>query len=447
MGLKRLLFLTASLGAGWLVYQAASMLDPPMRAALAIFVVAVILWVTEGIPLFLTSFVILLLEVLLLSRPGAAHSFSSVIFFAPFFNPIITLFMGGFALSFAMRKYGLDQRLARFILMHSRNDYNRLLSLLLGISAFCSMWLSNTATTVLLLAVILPVIKHARQKQHAAPLLLAISFGATIGGMATPVGTPPNAIAMNALLAEHAEVSFLSWLLASAPVCILLLCFLKGVLSFFYNVDAKQRLNLPKLEIEAWTLPSIGTACIFILTVCLWLTASFHRIDEGVVALVPIILLFATRLLKPSDIKELGWETLLLVGGGLSLGVAMQVTGLASHAVELITQGPLAPTVYVLAFAGFTLLLSTFISNTVATSLSVPFVILLSNELTSAVMIVALASSVALALPISSPSNAIVYSSGYVRARDFMKVGAVISFIGILALFLLSKLYWPYVLP
>jgi sodium-dependent dicarboxylate transporter 2/3/5 len=445
MAFQRLALFGVSLAIGWVTYQVSWTLEESMRITLAIFMIAVILWITEWIPLFLTSFVILLLQVIFLGRKEIWGEKSYTAFFEPFFSPIITLFLGGFALSFAMHKYRLDLMLAAWMLKKSKGSPRRLISFLLLFSAVLSMWISNTAATVLLMMVVLPVIKNHVGKPFCKSALLAIPIGATIGGVATPIGTPPNAVGMSALYNEGILLSIPEWFVLTAPICILVLLISRIGLEVLFPIGRMEFVDLHTERVN-WSGASAGVVAIFLITVFLWLMTPLHGIPDGIIALVPLILLFMTRLLHPKDIKEMGWDTLLLVGGGMSLGVSMKESGLAEMVVNQVASSSISTAAIVVAIGVLTLLLSTFISNTVATSLTIPLVIAMEGELITGVLLIAIASSMALALPVSSPANAIIFSNGYIRSWDMFKMGGLVSIIGMLVLYLASVIYWPWIL-
>jgi sodium-dependent dicarboxylate transporter 2/3/5 len=446
MAVRNLFLFGLSLAAGGITYQFTSQLDQSMRITLAIMVIAVILWVTEWIPLFLTSCVILFLETVFLGRWGIWEEKGTALFFGPFFNPVITLFLGGFALSLAMHKYNLDSIIAAWILHKSRGNPRRLVTLLLLSSAAVSMWISNAATTVLFMTVIIPIVKTHTGKNVSKAILLAIPIGATIGGMATPMGTPPNALAMDAIVRAGAALSFPLWFILTAPICGVLLLLANWGLEVIFPPANKDKVDRQTADRIEWGIDSAGVLVIFIVTVSLWLTTPLHHIPDGVVALVPIILLFVTRLLKPVDLKEMGWDTLLLVGGGMSLGVALKESGVAQYIVQQVAADPLPQSTAFFAMALVTLILSIFISDTVATSLTIPMIIVLGGFKVTDPVMMALASSMGMILPVSSPANAIVFSSGLVRTWDMVRIGTLFSISGILTLYVASRLYWPWIL-
>ncbi|RXT07216.1 DASS family sodium-coupled anion symporter [Ammoniphilus sp. CFH 90114] len=444
---SRYVFFLLSLIVGYFVYIISDTLTEPMRVTLAIFVIAVILWVTEWIPLFLTSLLVLFLEAILLTDERLLGGNSLTLFFEPFFSPIITLFLGGFALSHAIHKYEIDRMLAYWILKRSKGIPDRMVTFFLLSSAAMSMWISNTATTLLLMILVLPILKPYGGNPFSKSILLAITVGSTVGGMATPIGTPPNAIAMYTFMKQGVtQVSFSLWFLLAIPLCLLVLFVARMGLEVFYPTNDMTPISLPKQKPKPKGRVSAVITSIFLLTVGLWLMTPIQQIPDGVVALVPFILLYLTKILEPQDLKHMGWDTLLLVGGGMSLGVAIKESGLAKYILEQLLLMEISPSALVLSLVILSLVVSTFISNTVATSLIIPLAISFDTNLIVTVTMIVLSSSLALALPISSPSNAIIFSSGYVRSWDMIKIGGLVSIFGFLILYLMARFYWPLVI-
>lgn len=416
------------------------------RITLGIFVTAAVLWMTEAIPLFVTSFVIVLAEVVLLGLPGGPLGLKGSqysIFITPFFDPIIALFLGGFVLGIAMNRYQLDLRMAKLILDRVGASPQLILAGFMAATAFLSMWLSNTATTALMMAVVLPVLKTVpRDDPFRKALVIGIPFAANIGGMGTPVGTPPNAIAMAGLARIGIHVSFLQWMVLAVPPMLLVLLFTwQALLIIFRPRTGRLDLRVAK----AMPLNGCGKIVIatFLVTVALWLTPSLHGIPEGVVALIPVVLFFGLRILQPDDLKEVGWDVLFIVAGGISLGVAMQQSGLSQWIVAQINLGGMGLFPILLALAGMSALMTTFISNSATANLLIPIITGLSAvsplPVTAAV---ALAASLSMALPISTPPNAIAYGSGEIKVADMAKVGSIITVLGVLLLAVTGITYW-----
>lgn len=409
-------------------------ISPAAQITLSIFVIAAVLWVTEAVPLYVTAFVIMVLETVLLGSGlvmDAPLEGGHAQFITPFFSPIIVLFLGGFTIAEAMRRYRLDEHIAYFIIRLIGNKAGNLLLGLILITAFLSMWMSNTATTALMLTIVLPVMSAVKESDtFRVGLILAIPFAANLGGMATPVGSPPNAIALGALHNQGIDISFLEWMGFALPLTIILVI----LLWFFIYIIFKPRTptivipkkDLGKLDASQWVI--ITTV---LTTIVLWLTSNLHGIPSAVVALLPVVVFMGTGILSRDGLRNLGWDILLLLGGGLSLGVAVEVSGLSTYVAESIHLGDVGIPVIILVFASITLLLSTFMSNTATVNLTVPLLLGFgSGTPVAAIIACALVSSCAMALPISTPPNAIAYGSGLFKVPTMFKVGGAFSLIG-----------------
>ncbi|BAS28709.1 SLC13 family permease [Limnochorda pilosa] len=419
------------------------------RRTLGIFTVATVLWVTEAVPLFVTSFVILVLEVILLGLPGGPLGFAGAeykVFLSPFFDPVIALFLGGFALGAALNRHRLDLIIASFVLRRVGSRPSLLVLGFLAVTALISMWMSNTATAALMMAVALPVIRAAPEGDPLRKALaLAIPFGANLGGMATPVGTPPNLLAIGALARAGYSLSFLRWMALALPAALVLILFTWWLLVKLYPPQAaRARITVAQPPPVTW--PAAGVMAIFFATVFLWLTAEWHGVPEGIVGIMPVVALFGLGLLAADDLRSLGWDILLIMGGGLSLGVALQQSGLSAWVVERVSLEALPLLGMVLAVGLVTAALTTFISNSAAASLLVPVVVGFGAEQLPLTVIVALAASASMALPISTPPNAIAYGSRELTVMDMLRPGVVITVVSVAVSALAVEWLLPWVM-
>lgn len=401
------------------------------RLTLGIFTIAAILWMLEPFPLYVTSFIIVILNVVLLGLPGGPLGLERSgykIFLAPFFDSVIVLLLGGFTMATAIKRYGLDEMISRRILRRSGSSPEMVLLGMMCTSAFLSMWLSNTATTALMIAVAIPIIRTLPPgDRFGKAIILGVPFACNIGGMGTPIGTPPNAIALGVLNDIGIDMSFFQWMLRGIPLvivllglCWLILCrlFPPGVSSIELIISEKQKLDRkPKLVLA-----------VFGIVVLLWLTSGLHGIPSSIISLIPLVVFFGLRMLDDTDMQRLGWGILFIVGGGLSLGVAMRESGLSQWLVQQLPFEGMDPFPIVLVFAASTVILTTFISNSATANLLIPIVIGVSaiSPGKSAVL-VALASSAAMILPISTPPNAIAYGSGLIETRNMARAGVLVS--------------------
>jgi len=410
-----------------------------------IFVLAGLLWVTEALPLFATALLVIGLEVVLIANPGgwAGLGFENgasppyQTFLAPLADPIIWLFLGGFLIAAAAVKEGVDQVLAGIVLRPFRGSPRRVMLGLMVVTAVFSMFMSNTATTAMMMTLLGPVLLQIPQGDPARRgLLLSVPFAANIGGMGTPIASPPNAVAVGFLQQAGVEVSFLGWMLVAVPLAAALLGAAWALLAGRYAPAT------PGLRLEAGgghlDVRGAYVLGVIAVTILLWLTDQLHGLPAAVVALLPVIAFTAPGLLGRSDFNTLEWHILILIAGGIALGVGMQVTGLDRAVVAAV------PTTTVLVLAPLvvaTVLLSTFMSNTAAANLLLPVGIALAASgagpgALEAGVAIALAASVAMALPVSTPPNAIAFAHGELEARDLAVSGTAIGAIAVVLIVL-----------
>ncbi len=412
-------------------------LESGKRAALGILFLAAILWITEAIPLYATSLIIVISQIFLIDKATVSADEA----LAPFFNTIIALFFGGFVLATALHKYNVDNKIAKYMLYHVGKAPKNVMLGMMFVTGFLSMWMSNTATTALMVALAVPIYTQIpKEEKFRKALVLGIPFAANIGGMATPIGTPPNAIIIEALASNGFTLTFLEWMLIAGPITLIMFFF--AYLLLFYSF--KPSIDKLNIDIDHKTTPGLSrnqkfVLLIFIITVVLWLTSSFEMVgslfqSSGIVAIVPAIVFFSTGILDKEDLADLNWNVLLLMGGGMSLGNAISSTGLDTWIVGLINQGALGPLLVILAFSGLAITLSTFMSNTATAALMAPIMVVIGMDLNSTISImasIALACSMAMALPVSTPPNAIAYGTDEIEIKDMIKYGATISAVGL----------------
>ncbi|HDS09545.1 MAG TPA: DASS family sodium-coupled anion symporter, partial [Firmicutes bacterium] len=413
-------------------------IPPNARKCLCIFALAAVLWITEAIPLYVTSFVILLLEALFLSSREVPYSS----FITPFFSPTIILFMGGYILSSALHKYKIDIVLAKKIL-GTFGVKPAFISLgLMLVTAFLSMWMSNTATTAMMITVSLPIIYSLEPDDlFRKSIILCIPFAANIGGIATPIGTPPNAIALETLrnISNVGTISFMKWMSFGFPITVVLLAFAWITLLFLFK-PKHSSYNFEVTADSAMDKKAVFVVVISVLTAILWLTSFKHKVPDAIVALLPVIAFLATGILDAKDFRNIGWDVLILLGGGLSLGVAMTKSGLSSWVISKISFDTFSDAVALGIMSTITVALSTFMSNTATTNLLMPIVTKIPTITPLAAAIaVALGASCAMALPISTPPNAIAYGSNEIKVMDMVKAGIIIGVFSLIILLLFCK--------
>jgi sodium-dependent dicarboxylate transporter 2/3/5 len=407
-------------------------LSPGQEIALLLVVVASLLWITEIIPLHITSFVILFVELvwLLPELKKVNSTLSSELFLAPFFSDTILLFLGGFVLAKAANKYGIDSRVARILLKSKSSNSFKVLLKIVFITSLLSMWMNNTATASLMIGLLMPVMNLVPSESHRKGLLLAVPFASNIGGIGTPVGTLPNAIAMEYLRGLGLAPSFLEWMLYAVPIMLILnlaLCFILYLFFFTGSNSKLEDLQIFSLEIkEDNRSKKIDQFIIAILvvTITLWLTSDLHKVSIGTIALIPVILLFSTRILDLKDFKSLSWDVLILMGGGISLGKSIEVSQLGTALLSPFHAESFGIFTVIVFFSFATLLLSAIMSNTSVANLMVPIAIGLGMFYQDGLVIfVAIAASLSMPLPISTPPNAIAFSFGILKSKEMLYPG------------------------
>ncbi len=417
-------------------------LSVPASRVLAIFFLAVVLWITEAIPLHATAAVIILLEVLLVSDsaalplPADAKPIKYADFFHTLANPVMMLFLGGFFLADGASKFELDRNLARVMLKPFGTSPKMILLGLMGITAIFSMFMSNTATTATMMAVIIPVLAQAPAgDRFRAGLALSIPVAANIGGIGTPIGTPPNAIALGALAQKGIKIGFMQWTMMAVPFMILILLISWFILATMFRSSQKEiRLTIQSKFDKS--LPAILFYIVFVVTIGLWFTEALHGLSSNVVGFFPVAALLATRVFTSKDLKNIDWHVLWLLAGGIALGVGVSKTGLDLWMVNLVAWNKLAPLALIALLAMMSLLMGTFMSHSATANLLVPIGISIASSDTVkinpalAAVFIAIGSSLAMALPISTPPNAIAMSTGAVRTRDMAISGIIIGLIG-----------------
>ena len=432
-------------------------LSPAGHRMLGIFVMAIMLWVFEAIPMHATAAVIIVLEILLLSKQAPGFLIKSVApanlmdyktIFATLADPVIILFLGGFFLADSATKFQLDKNLSRVILKpFGTRPYMVLLGLMI-VTAVFSMFMSNTATTATMMTVAIPVMAQfpARDRLRAG-IAISIPFAANIGGIGTPIGTPPNAIALGALAAKgYAIPSFMQWMMGAVPFMLVFLAIAWGLLLVLFRTEQRE----VKMELSG-KFDTSGKAIIFYitfaLTVALWMTESLHGLNSNIVGFIPVAVLLATRVFTVKDMQNLDWHVLWLVSGGIALGVGIGQTKMAQWFIELFPWGSMSPFVLVAVLTGASLIVGTFISHSATANLLVPIGVVMATtnpniSPTEAGIFIAVGSSLAMSLPISTPPNAIAFATGEVKVKDMAVVGAILGVIAYSIFVAVGPMMW-----
>ena len=438
------------------------------QRVIALFVFAALMWMFEIIPNWTTSLLLIVLTLLTISDKGISlfcdPKFGTLVSYkslmASFADPVVMLFMGGFVLAIMAEKYGLDVTLARILLKPFGTKPSMVLLGFLVVIAVFSMFMSNTATAAMMLAFLAPVLQilPADDKGRIG-LSLAIPVAANIGGIGTPIGTPPNATAVRFLAESGYEVTFSEWSMRMIPFVLIMILVAWVLLQIIFPFKTKKLvLDIPENKRPVdWKTYVVWIT--FIGTILLWATESLTGINSNVVALIPLGVLTMTGIFTKEDIKEINWTVLWLVAGGFALGTALQGTGLAKVLINAIPFGSMS-VLLVLIIAGLVCyFLSNFISNSATAALLIPILIVVAEGMAdpaasnnasfvalggthAMISFIAVCASIAMLFPISTPPNAIASSTGLVQTKDMTKVGIIIGSIGfILGFFWLTKLF------
>jgi sodium-dependent dicarboxylate transporter 2/3/5 len=425
------------------------------QRVVAIFVLAVLMWVMEVVPSWCTSVLAITLLLLTVSdnslwflaenatsrEMGQIVSYKAIL--ATFADPIIMLFLGGFILAIAATKTGLDVLLAKVLLKpFGTKSENVLLGFLL-VTGFFSMFISNTATAAMMLAFLSPVVKALPSDgKGRIAMILSIPLAANLGGMGTPVGTPPNAIALKYLNDPNGlnlNIGFGQWSAFMAPYAILLLVISWFMLKTLFPFNQKT-VHL-KIEGDVQKGPKALIVYItFAITILMWMLDKVTGINASVVAMIPIAVFSLSGIITRRDLEEINWSVLWMVAGGFALGLALNDTGLATRLVESINFNTLPPLLVILGSGLLCLVLSTFISNTATAALLIPILAVvgvgMQNQLTAfggiqpLIIGIAISAALAMSLPVSTPPNALAHATGMVKQSEMAKAGLIIGVIG-----------------
>lgn len=438
------------------------------QRVIALFVFAALMWMFEIIPNWATSVLIIVVALLTVSDKGLGFfcnpEFGQLVSYkkimSSFADPVVMLFLGGFVLAIMAERFGLDVTLAKSLLsVFGTKPKMVLLGFLIIISVF-SMFMSNTATAAMMLAFLAPVLhKLPSDDKGKIGLALSIPIAANLGGIGTPIGTPPNATAKGYLEQAGIDVSFGDWCVHMIPYVIIMIILAWVLLLVFFPFKTQKLvLEIPANDKKKdWKSKLVWAT--FIITILLWATEQLHHISSNVVALIPLAVFTATGLFGKEEIKEINWSVLWLVAGGFALGYLLQDTGLAKVLITAIPFGSMS-VILVLVVAGLVCyFLSNFISNSATAALLIPILIVVAEGMadpaaannaafiamggTQAMIIfIAVCASIAMLFPISTPPNAIAASTGLVETKDMAKVGIIIGVVGfIFGFFWLTKIF------
>jgi solute carrier family 13 (sodium-dependent dicarboxylate transporter), member 2/3/5 len=407
--------------------------DSDVTLGLSILIFIGILWLTEAIHLSITALLVPVFAVFF-------HVYTAKSALSHFSNPVIFQFLGGFALASALRKQQLDKAMANKVLQLARGKMQYAVLMLFALTACLSMWISNTATIAMMVPLVLGLLSNLDAKSEKRTyvfVLLGIAYSASIGGMATLIGTPSNAIA-----AAEVGLNFGSWLFYGLPISLILLPLVIFISFVIIRPTLKHTFKVGA-ESVIWDAKKITTILIFAIIVSLWvfgksLVPFFGAVDDfdGMVGVFAAILVCAFHVVKWSDVKrDTEWGILILFGGGLCLSAVLSDTGastfLALEISNLVNQLPLYVSLLIITVA--LVFLTEFASNTATAALFIPVLVTVASQLNISPVVVSVlagvATSCAFMLPAATPANAFVYSTNFVPLRAMLRVGFVMNII------------------
>jgi sodium-dependent dicarboxylate transporter 2/3/5 len=418
------------------------------QRTIAIFAYAALMWMFEIIPAWATSVTTIVFLLLTVSNKGLTNdTMGDLVNFrelmAAFADPIIMLFLGGFVLAIAASKVGLDVVLARVLLKPFGTNPKWVLLGFLTLISVMSMFMSNTATAAMMLAFLAPVLRTLPVDGGGrVSLAMSIPIAANIGGLGTPIGTPPNAIAIGQLAAMDINIGFGAWMIRFVPVVIIMILFAWWLLMFLFPFKAKDvKIVIQPDEHHVMDWQFWAVTVTFIATILLWMTGEITHLNSNVVALIPFGVFALLGIFKRDDFAKIDWHVLWMVAGGFAIGTALNKTGLAAALVESIPFGSWS-VIAVLVISGLLgWLLSNFISHSSAANLLIPILAVVGTAMneqlgafggvTTLLVCVAASTSFAMLLPISTPPNAIAFSTGLIKTNDMAKVGLIVGLLGI----------------
>ena len=420
--------------------------DINANKGIAVLLFVAILWFTEAVHITVTALMVpVLAAVIGIPEMNVKTALSG------FADPIIYIFFGGFALATALHMQRLDRKIALWLISLSRGNMKIAVLAIFGVTAFLSMWISNTATAAMMLPLALGMMDHLdreKERKTFVFVLLGIAYCASIGGLGTIVGSPPNAIAAKAL-----ELDFVGWMKMGLPMMLLILPLMLLSLYIILRPNLSERVEVKEEHIP-WTLHRVLAMLIFLCAVVAWILGDKIKTVFGitnpdtVVALAAAVAVVVFGVTRGKEIaRNTDWGVLLLFGGGIALSTLLQKSG-ASLALgqQLATAFVLAhPLIVILAVAAFIIFLTEFTSNTASAALLVPIFASIATQMglpkEVLVFVIGIGASCAFMLPVATPPNAIVFGTGLIKQREMMRVGILLN---ILCIFLVG--FWAYVM-
>jgi len=394
-----------------------------------------VLWLTEAVHVTITAILVVVIGALI-----GIPDFDAEIGLQSFANPIIYLFFGGFALAAALHVQKLDRKIALKILSMSGGNLGTAVFLMFGVTAFLSMWISNTATAAMMLPLALGILTQVDREKDRGTfvfVLLGIAYSANLGGLGTIVGSPPNAIAAKAL-----DIAFVDWMKFGIPMMLVLLPLLLGAMYLFLKPNLNRQVTLNEDDPIAWNKPRVLTIIVFIITALSWILSkkigAALNVDDvdSIVALLAASAVVSLGLVSWKQVSDnTDWGVLMLFGGGIALSTVLKVSGASLVLGQAVANGlSSAPLILVvLSVAAFIIFLTEFASNTASAALLVPVFAAIAEQMglppAVLVMIIGIGASCAFMLPVATPPNAIVFGTGLIKQSEMIRVGVILNII------------------
>nr|WP_299038446.1 DASS family sodium-coupled anion symporter [uncultured Psychrobacter sp.] len=393
------------------------------------------LWLTEAVHVTITAILVVVIGTLI-----GIPDFDARIGLQSFANPIIYLFFGGFALAAALHVQQLDKKIALKILSMSGGKLGTAVFLIFGVTAFLSMWISNTATAAMMLPLALGILTQVDREKDRGTfvfVLLGIAYSASLGGLGTIVGSPPNAIAAKAL-----DIAFIDWMKFGIPMMLVLLPILLGAMYLVLKPNLNRRVTIAQDEVIEWNKPRIVTIIVFVLTALSWIFskkigAALDISDtDAVIALSAAAAVVSLGLVSWKQVSDnTDWGVLMLFGGGIALSTVLKVSGASLVLGETVASAlSAAPLILVmLAISAFIIFLTEFASNTASAALLVPVFAAIAEQMgipsEVLVLVIGIGASCAFMLPVATPPNAIVFGTGLIKQSEMIRTGMVLNII------------------
>ena len=429
---KSLLTVVAAAVISWVVYSVLPY-DIPANKGLAILLFVAILWFTEALHITVTALIVPVLAAVS-GVPGMGTKQA----LAGFADPIIYIFFGGFALATALHVQKLDRKIALWLISLSRGNMLVSVLALFAVTAFLSMWISNTATTAMMLPLAMGMMSHLNPEKDRKTfvfVLLGIAYASSVGGLGSLVGSPPNAIAAKAL-----GLDFRGWMNYGLPMMLALMPLVLFSMYVVLRPDFSRKVDIGDSEPIPWNLPRLLTLLVFIVTAIAWILGAQIKTTFGidspdtVVALAAAVTVVVLGLVTWRDVAaNTDWGVLLLFGGGIALSSLLDKSGASlalgqALASQFVTTHPF---IVILAVAAFIIMLTEFTSNTASAALLVPVFASIATQLNlpkeALVMVIGIGASCAFMLPVATPPNAIVFGTGLIKQREMMQVGMLLN--------------------